>query len=124
MKTAADAERVATYQEKNDNAPQVESSSHHLKPLKQHNTHAQQNKLTSQYICNDENNGDGQELIPTYHPHDPIESLVSQLRELRAVNEVLESKAHKMEQLLRLKDAKIAALTARLQSVPSHALSF
>lgn len=38
-----------------------------------------------------------------------------ELQELRALNKVLEVKASKMEQLLRLKDAKIAALTARLQ---------
>jgi hypothetical protein len=36
--------------------------------------------------------------------------------ELQELYKTLEVKAAKMEQLLRLKDAKIAALTAKLQS--------
>lgn len=38
------------------------------------------------------------------------------LLELQELYQTLEVKAAKMEQLLRLKDAKIAALTAKLQS--------
>jgi hypothetical protein len=41
--------------------------------------------------------------------------LAGELEDLRALNQVLEVKTAKLEQLLRLKDAKIAALTARLQ---------
>jgi len=39
-----------------------------------------------------------------------------EIQELRALNKVLEIKSSKMDQLLRLKDAKIAALTSRLQN--------
>lgn len=39
-----------------------------------------------------------------------------ELEEVRALNKILEVKAGKLEQLMRLKDAKIAALTARLRS--------
>jgi hypothetical protein len=42
-------------------------------------------------------------------------ALAVEVEDLRALNQVLEVKAAKLEQLLRLKDAKIAALTARLQ---------
>lgn len=41
--------------------------------------------------------------------------LMAEVEDLRALNQVLEVKTAKLEQLLRLKDAKIAALTARLQ---------
>ena len=40
--------------------------------------------------------------------------LMAEVEDLRALNQVLEVKTAKLEQLLRLKDAKIAALTARL----------
>jgi peptidoglycan hydrolase CwlO-like protein len=43
-------------------------------------------------------------------------SVEEELEELRELNKVLDVKAGKLEQLVRLKDAKIAALTARLQS--------
>lgn len=39
----------------------------------------------------------------------------AELEEVRALNHILEVKAAKLEQLLRLKDAKIVALTARLE---------
>jgi len=41
--------------------------------------------------------------------------LATEVEDLKALNQILEVKAAKLEQLLRLKDAKIAALTARLQ---------
>ena len=37
------------------------------------------------------------------------------IRELRDTNEILETKVLKLEQLVRLKDAKIAALLSKLQ---------
>ena len=37
------------------------------------------------------------------------------IRELRNTNEILETKVLKLEQLVRLKDAKIAALLSKLQ---------
>jgi hypothetical protein len=41
--------------------------------------------------------------------------LAAEVEDLKSLNQVLEIKATKLEQLLRLKDAKIAALSARLQ---------
>ncbi|KAJ9513814.1 hypothetical protein QJQ45_020894 [Haematococcus lacustris] len=38
------------------------------------------------------------------------------LREMRETNEILETKVRKLEQLVRLKDAKIATLAAKLQA--------
>ncbi len=43
-----------------------------------------------------------------------VAGLAAEVEDLKALNQVLEVKAAKLEQLLRLKDAKIAALTARL----------
>lgn len=44
-----------------------------------------------------------------------VSGLAVEVEDLKSLNQILEVKAAKLEQLLRLKDAKIAALTARLQ---------
>ena len=58
-------------------------------------------------------------LISSYHATEPTATaaatVVEEINEVRALNQILEVKSAKLEQLLRLKDAKIAALTARLQ---------
>lgn len=42
------------------------------------------------------------------------------LQELRETNEILETKVKKLEQLLRLKDSKIQALVAKVQSLEAR----
>ena len=53
----------------------------------------------------------GDDLIRSFR----AKAVEAELEEVRALNQILEVKAAKLEQLLRLKDAKIAALTTRLQ---------
>ena len=46
-----------------------------------------------------------------------VRELEAENADLREASEILESKVHKLEQLVRLKDAKVQTLQAKLQAL-------